>query len=68
VGDTVVSTLLVLVRVRTLLAGSAPTRRYIAFGAGYSFRLVLHDPAAASWASLLVLGPPSARGRGGDLA
>jgi hypothetical protein len=50
------------------LAGSAPTRRYAASGAGYSFRLVLHDPDASSWASLLVFGPPSARGRGGDLA
>ena len=49
--------LLALAQARPPLAGSGPARKYAASGAGYSFRLVLHDPAAAagdggSWAPL----------------
>lgn len=62
----IVCMVLTLAQVRTSHAGSAPTHRYAASGAGYSFRLVLDDPAAGSWTSLLVLGPPSAQGRDSD--
>jgi len=44
---------LALAQARPPLAGSGPARKYAASGAGYSFRLVLHDPAAGgSWAPL----------------
>ncbi|KAJ1278470.1 hypothetical protein BS78_04G081900 [Paspalum vaginatum] len=43
-------TLLALTQARPPLAGSGPARKYAADG--YSFRLVLHDPAAGAWTPL----------------
>ncbi|CAD6342681.1 unnamed protein product [Miscanthus lutarioriparius] len=52
--------LLALAQAQPPLAGSGPARKYAASSAGYSFRLVLHDPAAGSWAPLPA--PPGAHG------
>ena len=51
--------LLALAQARPPLAGSGPARKYAAAG-GYSYRLVLHDPAAGAWTPLPAI--PGARG------
>ncbi|KAG2656937.1 F-box/kelch-repeat protein At1g80440-like [Panicum virgatum] len=53
--------LLALAQARPPLAGSGPARKYAAAG-GYSYRLVLHDPAAGTWTPL-----PAIPGGGGGL-
>ncbi|RCV04924.1 hypothetical protein SETIT_1G040400v2 [Setaria italica] len=52
--------LLALAQARPPLADSGPARKYAA-AAGYSYRLVLHDPGAGTWTPL----PPLPGGGGG---